>query len=95
MYAVLREDLKTVTKLCFLLPVQAWNKLVEWYGMTAGSRPIPRVVVVMDGLYGKTLKVEIYPLWIKLGVHPHLSNFVKLNFSNGHTVGEYCTRYIL
>ena len=72
----------------FLLPAQAWNKLVEWYGMTAGSRPIPRVVVEY-GLYMKHLKVGVYPLDIKLCVHPHLSNIIKLNFSRAHTVGEY------
>ena len=73
----------------FLLPAQAWNKLVEWYGMTAGSRPVSRVVVEYAWLYMKHLKVEVYPLEFRLCVHPLLSNIIKLKFSRAHTVGEY------
>ena len=72
----------------FLLPAQAWNKLVEWYWIAAGSTPIPRVVAEY-GLYMKHLKVEVYPWELKLCVHPHLSNITKLKFSREHTTSKY------
>ena len=70
------------------LPAQAWDKLVEWYGMTAGSTPISRVVVEY-GLYMKHLKIEVYPLEFKLCDHPHLSNITRLKFSRRHTASKY------
>ena len=44
-----------------LLPQAAWHKLVVWYGLSKGSRPIPRQVIEY-GLYMKHCKVEVYLL---------------------------------
>ena len=85
--AVLKEHLKNERDY-LSLPAQAWDKLVEWYGMTAGSRPIPRVVVEY-GLNLKLCEVEVYPLEFKLCVHPHLSTIIKLKFSREHTASKY------
>ena len=71
-----------------LVPEAAWQKLIQWYGMAPGSRPIPRKVV-WYGLDMKHLKVEIYKLEFKLAVHPKLKEHIIEDFSRGDTVGEY------
>lgn len=73
------------------IPAIAWNKLVEWYGMTADSRPIPRVVARSwnYGYYTKaTWNLEIKPLEMKLCVHPKEDSVTSVCFSKNHTVGE-------
>ena len=70
-----------------LVPEEGWVKLVEWYGMARGSRPIARKVVEY-GLYMKVLKVEVYLLEFKLAVHPVLNKHTIKEFTRADTVGE-------
>ena len=52
-----------------LVPEGGWNKLLIWYGLAEGSRPIARKVIEW-GMYVKHLKVEVYPIRLDLGLHP-------------------------
>ena len=70
-----------------LVPEAAWQKLIQWYGMTPGSRPIARKVIEY-GLYMKHLKVEVFKLEFKLAVYPKLSKHIIEDFSRVDTVGE-------
>lgn len=70
-----------------VIPEADWEKLVEWYGMAPGSRPIARKVVEY-GLYMKYIKVEVYRLEFKLTVHPKLSESIIQEFSRADTVGK-------
>ena len=71
-----------------LVPEEAWEKLVEWYGLASGSRPIARKVVEY-GLYMKHLKVEVYLLNFTLVVHPRLTEYIIKQFSRADSVGKY------
>ncbi|XP_008121305.2 ubiquitin carboxyl-terminal hydrolase 4-like [Anolis carolinensis] len=70
--AKLFEDSETQTlkKYCMdkvdyeVIPIEAWNKLVNWYGCTEGQRPIERKVVEY-GKYFKYCRVEVYPSELK------------------------------
>ena len=64
-----------------LVPEAAWEKLVQWYGMTANSRPIARKVVLG--------KVDVYLVEFKLCVHPNVDDFVMQKFSRNDTVGKF------
>ena len=71
-----------------LVPEEVWVKLVEWYDMAPGSRPIARKVVeysLQNNI--KHSKVEVYLMELKLVVHPTMSNHP---LSGDNTVGEYC-----
>lgn len=75
------------------IPKAAWDKLVRWYGMAVGSRPVPRVVARSwrgCGMYTKaTWSLELNPLEIKLCIYPKADSPVSACFSKNHTVGEY------
>ena len=71
-----------------LVPQEGWVKLIEWYGMAPGSRPIARKVVEF-GLYTKHIKVEVYLLEFKLTVHPNLTEHTIEEFSRLDSVGKY------
>ena len=71
-----------------LVPEEAWEKLVGWYGMADNSRPIARKVNEY-GLYIKHLQVEMYRLKLKLCVYPKLDEHVIEELSRADTVGEY------
>ena len=69
-----------------LVPEEAWRHLVNSYGLSDGSRPIPRRVTEY-GSYMKHLKVEVYLLNFKLTLHPKLSEQTVETFSRDDTVG--------
>ena len=71
-----------------LVPEEGWVKLIEWYGMAPGSRPIARKVVEF-GFYMKHLKVEVHLLEFKLIVYPNLTEHTIRAFSRGDSVGKY------
>ena len=74
-----------------LVPEKGWEKLVEWYGLAADSRPIPRKVIEY-GLYKEHHEVEVYLLNVKLAMHPILTEHVVKEFSRGETVGKCTSR---
>ncbi|XP_065845344.1 ubiquitin carboxyl-terminal hydrolase 15-like [Oscarella lobularis] len=51
-----------------LLSEIAWKHLVSWFGVVDGQSPIERTVI-QQGLYVKSLKVEVYLTEVKLNVY--------------------------
>uniref|UniRef100_A0A671VQI5 Ubiquitin carboxyl-terminal hydrolase n=1 Tax=Sparus aurata TaxID=8175 RepID=A0A671VQI5_SPAAU len=59
-----------------LVPTEAWNKLVSWYGCLDGQRPIVR----------KHCKVEVYLLELNLCENDNMENVVTRHFSKADTI---------
>ncbi|NWX91968.1 UBP4 hydrolase, partial [Nothoprocta pentlandii] len=70
-----------------LVPTEAWNKLVTWYGCIDGQKPIVRKVVEY-GLFVKHCKVEVYLLELKLCENNDPDNVVSCHFSKADTIGN-------
>ncbi|NXN41823.1 UBP4 hydrolase, partial [Rhinoptilus africanus] len=68
-----------------LVPTEAWNKLVTWYGCMDGQQPIVRKVVEY-GLFVKHYKVEVYLLELKLCESSDPDNVISCHFSKADTV---------
>ncbi|XP_035221338.1 ubiquitin carboxyl-terminal hydrolase 15-like, partial [Stegodyphus dumicola] len=68
-----------------LLPEEAWNLLVKWYGLTEGQQPIARKVVEY-GMFVKHCKVEVYLLEFKLCSNSDLDHIVTRKFSKSDTI---------
>ncbi|XP_014814915.1 PREDICTED: ubiquitin carboxyl-terminal hydrolase 4 isoform X3 [Calidris pugnax] len=68
-----------------LVPTEAWNKLVAWYGCIDGQQPIVRKVVEY-GLFVKHYKVEVYLLELKLCESSDPDNAISCHFSKADTV---------
>ncbi|XP_064374650.1 ubiquitin carboxyl-terminal hydrolase 4 isoform X2 [Dromaius novaehollandiae] len=68
-----------------LVPTEAWNKLVTWYGCIDGQEPIVRKVVEY-GLFVKHCKVEVYLLELKLCENRDPDNVVSCHFSKADTI---------
>ena len=71
-----------------LLPVEAWESLLNWYGMVDGSVPVPRIVQE-HGQYVKSLKVEVYLTKLKLCRNSDMKECVVKKFSKNATLGKY------
>uniref|UniRef100_G1KWM9 ubiquitinyl hydrolase 1 n=1 Tax=Anolis carolinensis TaxID=28377 RepID=G1KWM9_ANOCA len=70
-----------------VIPIEAWNKLVNWYGCIEGQRPIERTVVEY-GKYFKCCKVEVYPLESKPSQNNDSVNFVSSQFKQAKDSAE-------
>uniref|UniRef100_A0A4W4HSY3 Ubiquitin carboxyl-terminal hydrolase n=1 Tax=Electrophorus electricus TaxID=8005 RepID=A0A4W4HSY3_ELEEL len=68
-----------------LVPTEAWNKLVSWYGCLEGQRPIVRKVVE-HGMFVKHCKVEVYLLELNLCENDNMDNVVTCHFSKADTI---------
>ncbi|NXW41002.1 UBP4 hydrolase, partial [Nyctiprogne leucopyga] len=68
-----------------LVPTEAWNKLVAWYGCIDGQQPIMRKVVEY-GLFVKHYKVEVYLVELKLCESSNPDNVISCHFSKVDTV---------
>ncbi|XP_068951822.1 ubiquitin carboxyl-terminal hydrolase 4 isoform X3 [Petaurus breviceps papuanus] len=68
-----------------LVPTEAWNKLVNWYGCVEGQQPIVRKVVE-HGLFVKHCKVEVYLLELKLCENSDPTNMLSCHFSKADTI---------
>ncbi|XP_041744119.1 ubiquitin carboxyl-terminal hydrolase 4-like [Coregonus clupeaformis] len=68
-----------------LVPTEAWNKLVCWYGCLEGQRPIVRKVVE-HGMFVKHCKVEVYLLELNLCENDNMDNVVTRHFSKADTI---------
>ncbi|XP_062827878.1 choline transporter-like protein 1 isoform X3 [Anolis carolinensis] len=62
-----------------VIPIEAWNKLVNWYGCIERQRPIERTVVEY-GKYFKYCKVEVYPSESKPSQNNDSVNLVRSQF---------------
>ena len=70
-----------------LLPTDAWDKLVAWYGIALGQEPIKRKVVEY-GMFVKHCKVEVYLMELKLSEHCNPEKYVSQQFSKADTIGN-------
>ncbi|XP_062853923.1 ubiquitin carboxyl-terminal hydrolase 4 [Trichomycterus rosablanca] len=68
-----------------LVPTDAWNKLVSWYGCLEGQRPIVRKVVE-HGMFVKHCKVEVYLLELNLCENDNMDKVVTRHFSKADTI---------
>ncbi|XP_035750711.1 ubiquitin carboxyl-terminal hydrolase 4 [Egretta garzetta] len=68
-----------------LVPTEAWNRLVRWYGCIDGQQPIVRKVVEY-GIFVKHYKVEVYPLELKLCESSDPDNVISCHFSIADTL---------
>lgn len=68
-----------------LVPTEAWNKLMCWYGSVPGQQPIVRKVVE-HGMFVKHCKVEVYLIELKLCENSDLDNVVMRHFSKADTI---------
>uniref|UniRef100_A0A3Q3F3R1 Ubiquitin carboxyl-terminal hydrolase n=1 Tax=Labrus bergylta TaxID=56723 RepID=A0A3Q3F3R1_9LABR len=68
-----------------LVPTEAWNKLVSWYGCLDCQRPIVRKVVE-HGMFVKHCKVEVYLLELNLCENDNMDNVVTRHFSKADTI---------
>ncbi|XP_012510634.1 PREDICTED: ubiquitin carboxyl-terminal hydrolase 4 isoform X2 [Propithecus coquereli] len=68
-----------------LVPSEAWNKLLNWYGCVEGQQPIVRKVVE-HGLFVKHCKVEVYLLELKLCENSDPTNVLSCHFSKADTI---------
>ncbi|XP_030633163.1 ubiquitin carboxyl-terminal hydrolase 4 [Chanos chanos] len=68
-----------------LVPTEAWNKLVSWYGCLEGQRPIVRKVVE-HGMFVKHCKVEVYLLELNLCENDNMDRVVTRHFSKADTI---------
>uniref|UniRef100_A0A8C7XYA3 Ubiquitin carboxyl-terminal hydrolase n=1 Tax=Oryzias sinensis TaxID=183150 RepID=A0A8C7XYA3_9TELE len=68
-----------------LVPTEAWNKLVSWYGCLEGQRAIVRKVVE-HGMFVKHCKVEVYLLELNLCENDNMDNVVTRHFSKADTI---------
>lgn len=73
----------------YVLPEEAWFKLVSWYGVASDDHTIPRKVVKY-GMFVKSLKVEVYLLELRLGWKSGPKETVLRMFSKADTIGECC-----
>ncbi|XP_016847914.2 ubiquitin carboxyl-terminal hydrolase 4-like [Anolis carolinensis] len=70
-----------------VIPIEAWNKLVNWYDCIEGQRPIERTVVEY-GKYFKCCKVEVYLLESKPSQNNDSVNFVSSQFKQAKDSAE-------
>ncbi|KAH6929254.1 hypothetical protein HPB50_025374 [Hyalomma asiaticum] len=70
-----------------LLPQEAWEKMVSWYGLMPGQSPLPRKVIEI-GLFVKNCKVEVYPVEFKLCTNSNMDQFVTKRFSKVDTIAQ-------
>nr|XP_040125635.1 ubiquitin carboxyl-terminal hydrolase 4 isoform X8 [Ictidomys tridecemlineatus] len=70
-----------------LVPTEAWNKLLNWYGCVEGQQPIVRKVVE-HGLFVKHCKVEVYLLELKLCENSDPTNVLSCHFSKADTIDQ-------
>ncbi|KAM4651595.1 ubiquitin carboxyl-terminal hydrolase 4 [Discoglossus pictus] len=68
-----------------LVPTEAWNKLMNWYGSVEGQQPIVRKVVE-HGLFVKHCKVEVYLIELKLCDDGDPENVITRHFSKADTI---------
>ncbi|KAL6490639.1 hypothetical protein MHYP_G00009840 [Metynnis hypsauchen] len=67
-----------------LLPTEGWYKLISWYGLAEGQKPIARKVIVC-GMFVKHCKVEVYLTELSLCEYSDMDNIIKRSFSKADT----------
>ncbi|XP_028401307.1 ubiquitin carboxyl-terminal hydrolase 15-like [Dendronephthya gigantea] len=70
-----------------LLPVEAWEKLAAWYGLSDGQSAIARQVVE-HGMFVKHCKVEVYLVELKLCHNSDMETCQIRPFSRADNIGH-------
>ncbi|XP_076469575.1 ubiquitin carboxyl-terminal hydrolase 4-like [Babylonia areolata] len=70
-----------------LVPAEAWNKLVAWYGIVPEQEPIERHVIE-QGMFVKHCKVEVYLMDLKLCDNSDISTVITKQFSRASTIEQ-------
>ncbi|KAL7876000.1 hypothetical protein AOLI_G00109630 [Acnodon oligacanthus] len=70
-----------------LLPTEGWCKLISWYGLAEGQKPIARKVIA-SGVFIKHCKVEVYLTELSLCEYSDMDNIIKRSFSKADTVAS-------
>ena len=68
------------------IPKNAWDKLVEIFGLTHGQNPVARKVIV-TGMFVKHCKVEVYFMELKFAEMTNVNNIHSAKFSKSATLG--------
>ena len=71
-----------------VVPEEAWQVLIDEFGLTDGQEPIARKVVE-HGMFVKHCKVEVYKNDFLLAENSDPSKTVKKKFSKSDTIGAY------
>ncbi|XP_025106450.1 ubiquitin carboxyl-terminal hydrolase 15-like isoform X2 [Pomacea canaliculata] len=70
-----------------LVPAEAWNKLVSWYGLAPNQEPIGRSVIE-QGMFVKHCRVEVYLMDLKLSENSDINTQVTKQFSRAATIED-------
>ncbi|WAR25185.1 UBP4-like protein [Mya arenaria] len=70
-----------------LVPAEAWEKLVAWYTLFENQEPLPRKVIE-EGVYSKSLKVEVYPWNLKICENSKTEEQIIKEFSRSDTIEQ-------
>lgn len=65
-----------------LVPTEAWNKLVSWYGCLEGQKPIVRKVMLLNACFfspSSLFVVVFLPFTYVLGSHINIFSFFRLS----------------
>ncbi|XP_060594209.1 ubiquitin carboxyl-terminal hydrolase 15-like [Ruditapes philippinarum] len=68
-----------------LVPEECWEMLLSWYGILGGQEPLPRKVIE-EGVYSKSLKVEVYLWHLKICDNSKPDDVITKTFSRGDTI---------
>ena len=70
-----------------LVPEEAWTKLVSWYGLAEGQKPILRHVI-KQGTFMDLLKVEVYLMNLKMCHYQQMDAICSHMFSHANTIRD-------
>ena len=70
-----------------LVPEEAWTKLVSWYGLAEGQKPILRHVI-KQGSFIDRLKVEVYLMNLKMCRYQQMDAICSQMFSHANTIRD-------
>lgn len=88
---ILKEDGKTLKDHLLeeidhvLVPEEAWEKMLSWYGIVEGQTGMKRVVIE-QGMFVKQCKIEVYLTELNLCQHGKLSDSITKQFSRVDTI---------
>ena len=73
------------------IPKNAWDKLVEIFGLTHGQNPVARKVID-SGMFVKHCKIEVYFMELKLAENSSMNDVRSAKFSRNDTLGRQAMR---
>jgi hypothetical protein len=70
-----------------LVPAEAYSKLKATFGVERSEHEIERSIIE-SGLFKKQMKVEVYPLMLRVAVADHEKDAKVIVLSRAQTLGE-------